>query len=349
MIGFFKKILAAAAFVSLAAQSGQAAADQAKPAQKGPEQEVVLRVDGKEFTRENVKNAVDSLLPIMSYHSSVSKERYKTVEKTAIDQLINRELIYKAAKGAKTVDISSKDIDAEVDKVKKKVQKGQTLEKILKDSNMTMADLREDMKRKLIIDRYTEKKNEEFKKKSSDTVTEAYLKDYYQKSLDKFKEPEQIHLRSILIKADPSGGQKVWNEAQKKAKDIANSARKGEDFAKLAQKISEDPNAKNGGDMGWAHKGSLFPEIDDAAAKMNVGDISDPIMTIYGYHVIKLEGRKPSVQKKFDELNKEKLKSELGAKEHKKLWEDWVKELRAPAKIEYLADDIKPDAKAEAK
>lgn len=346
MGSFFKKGLAAAVFLALTVQSGYAATTQTKAAPaKGSPEEVVLRVNGTPYTRENLNTVINNLLPMMSYHSSVSEERYKAVQKTALDTIINRELVYGSIKNSKnTPAVSKKDIDEEVEKIKKKLPKGKTLESVLKASKMTMADLREDFKKKIMIDRVTKKKNEEIKKQTDATVDEAFLKDYYTKNIEKFKEPEQIHLRSILIKADPAGGQKVWDAAKKKAQDIANKARAGEDFATLAKKLSEDPNAKKGGDMGWAHRGSFFPEIDDAATKMKTGEISDPVMTIYGYHILKLEGMKPAVQKKFDEINKEKLKSELSAKEYQRLADEWVKELRSTAKIEYLTDDVKPEA-----
>lgn len=338
MSGSYKKILAGAVFLALFSLPCQAAT----PVQTAPvasdAAEVVARVNGKDFTRENLKTAVNNLLPTMSYHSSVSEERFKQLQKTAVDQMINRHLIYEAAKKTKEADPSNKEIDAEIDKIKKRLPKGQTLDKVLKNSKMTMADLKSDIKRKIVIDGYIKKKAEEFKKKADSTINEAYVKDYYQKNLDKFKEPEQIHLRSILLKADPSGGQKVWNEVQKKAKDVVKQARSGEDFQALVKKYSEDPYKDKGGDMGWAHKGSLLEEIDAAADKLKVGEVSDPVMTIYGYHIVKLEGKKPSVQRKFEEINREKLEKELEGKEYKKLWDDWTKELRSTAKIEILVN-----------
>jgi len=347
MVSFLKKGLVAAVFIAMTTQSGYAIAKQAKEApQKGTPQEVVLRVNGKSYTREQVRTAVDNLLPMMSYHSSVSEERYKMIQKTAVDSIINRELIYEKQKNAKdTPAVTDKEVDEQVEKLKKKLPKDSTLETVLKNSKMTMAELRADFKKKILIDRVTKKVNDDIKDKADKLVDEAFLKKYYKDNIAKFKEPEQIHARSILIKADPAGGQKVWDAAKKKAQGIADKAKAGEDFTKLAKKYSEDPYAKKGGDMGWAHKGSLFAEIDDAVGKMKVGEISAPIMTIYGYHIIKVEGVKPSVQKKFDEINKDKLKTELGAKEFKRLWKEWVSDLRKNAKIEYLSDDIKPEVK----
>ena len=327
MSSFSKRLLAAAVFVALLAPASFAATSPA---------DVIVKVNGKVITRETLDTATNNLLPLMTYHQSVSDERMKEIRRQALDKLINNELLYKAAVDSKQADVNPKEIDARVKDLKKKLPKGETIEKILKRSGITLADLKEDFKRDMVVERIAKKKTEETKKLSEKTVDEAFMKDYYQKNLAKFKEPEQIHLRSILVKADPSGGQKVWNESLKKAKDIAEKAKAGEDFAKLAEKHSEDPFAKKGGDMGWSHKGELIPEIDDAASKLKAGEIGGPIMSIYGYHVIRLEGSKPAVQKKYEDLNKEKLEKELEAKEYKKLWNGWLKSLRDTSRVEFV-------------
>lgn len=343
MASLTKHILIAAALMSLLPLNGlyaqpksaqpQAAAE---PAEKPTD--IVARVNGKEINREALDIAASNLMPYMSFHQSVSDERLMKIKKTALEKLIEGELVYRYAKEQKLDSVTSKEIDSEVDKLKKKLPKGETLDKVLKRSKMTIADLKEDLKKSIVIARVSKKKYEEFQKKSEATVNDAFMKDYYQKNLAKFKEPEQINLRTILLKADPSGGQKVWNEVHKKAQEIAKRIKGGEDFATLAKSVSEDPYAKNGGDMGWSHRGSLFQEIEEAVSKLKVGEVSDPIMTMYGYHIVRIEALKPSVQKKFDDLNKENLKKELEQKELKRLNDDWKKGLRDAAKIEYLIE-----------
>ncbi len=344
MIIFSKKALAAALLAStllFSAQGGAAVKKEAKEAKDDPSKEVIMRIDSKPFTREELNTAVSGLFPLMSFHSSVTPERMDEIKKSAVSSLINEEVITSDAKSHKATRVEDKEVNAQIDILKKGLQKGQTLEKVLKNSNMTMAQLREHFRDRLIMMHYRQKIGDDLKKKADETVTDAYMKDYYQRNLDKFKEPEQIRLRTILVKADPSGGTKVWNESLKKATDLAKRARAGEDFGKLAEKYSQDPYAKKGGDMGWTHVGSLYEEIDSAAGTMKTVEISNPVMTIYGYHIIKLEGRKPAVQKKFEELNKEKLKKELSAKESQRLWDEWLAGLRRSSKIEYVANDIK--------
>ncbi|MBI1912466.1 MAG: peptidylprolyl isomerase [Deltaproteobacteria bacterium] len=345
MTSFTKRMILTSVFLAFFAPVAYSATAPAKEPQKAvaisSPTEIVAKVNGKNITKDHLEIAVNSLLPIMTYHNTVNTDKLKDIEKKAIENIINNELIYKAAKDAKLDDVNQKDIDAEVKKLKKQLPKGDTLEKVLKRSSMTMADLRDDFKKDIVVKKMAKVKGEEIKKKSEESVNEAFMKDYYQKNLNKFKEPEQIRLRSILIKADPSGGQRAWNDSLKKAQEISKKAKAGEDFAKLAETNSQDPFAKKGGDMGWAHKGSLFPEIDTAAGKMKVGEVSDPIMTIYGYHIIKFEENKPTVQKKFEDLNQKSLEKELEQKEYKRLWDEWIKGLRASAQIEILKPDLK--------
>lgn len=338
MLSFSKRTIIASLFAAFLfpALPAVAANQQMAAVSQNPRAEVVARVNGKDITREDLDTAVNNMLPLVTYHNSVSPERLKSIQKKALENIINGELIYKYAKENKLDNVDKKELDQQVKDLKKRLPKGDSLEKVLKRSNMTLDELKEDFKKDIVVVRVSKSKSEELKKKAETTVDEAFMRDYYKKNLDKFKEPEQIHLRSILVKADPSGGQRVWNESRKKAEEIAKLVKGGKDFGKVAQERSEDPFATKGGDMGWAHKGSLFPEIEAAAAKLKPGEISEPVMTIYGYHVVKLEGRKPSVQKKFEELNQPKLEGELEQKEHKKLWSSWLDGLKKGSKVEYV-------------
>lgn len=340
MMSFSKRTVIASLFAAFLFPALPAAAANKQPTpvavQQAPGSELVATVNGKKITRDDLDTATNNLMPLVTYHQSVSSERLKEIEKKALDQIINAELIYKYAKDNKLDKIDKKQIDQQVKDLKKRLPKGDSLEKVLKRSNLTLDELRDDFKKDIVVVKVSQSKTAEFKKKAEETVNNAFLRDYYKKNLEKFKEPEQIHLRTILVKADPSGGQRVWNESLKKAEEIAKLAKEGKDFASLAKERSEDPFAKDGGDMGWAHQGSLFPEIEDIAAKLKPGEISEPVMTIYGYHIVKLEGRKPSVQKKFEELNLKKLESELEQKEQKNLWTSWLENLKKTAKIEYF-------------
>jgi len=339
MMSFSKRTVIASLFAAallLPALPAAAATPQSAQVQQNPGTQVVVTVNGTKITQDDLDTATNNLMPLVTYHNAVSEERLKGIQKKALENIINSELIYKYAKENKLDKVEKKEIDQQVKDLKKKLPKGDSLEKVLKRSNLTLDELKGDFKQDIVVVRVSKLKTEEFRKKAAETVNDAFLRDYYKKNMEKFKEPEQVHLRSILVKADPSGGQRVWNESRKKAEEISKLAKEGKDFAKLAVERSEDPFAKNGGDMGWAHKGSLFPEIEEAAGKLKVGEVSGPVMTIYGYHILKVEARKPSVQKKFEELNQKNLEHELEEKEFKNLWNGWLDGIRKVSKIEYL-------------
>jgi len=335
-----KGLLVASFFAFSLIASPALAAD--APMQPPKDTDIVMKINGAGVTRGELDTATDKLLPYMTYHQTVSDERFAKVRKKAVNNLIDSELIYSYSKANKLNLVTSKDIDKEIKGIRKKLPPGESLEKALKRSKMTMADLKEEYRKNLTVQRVSTEKKKEFKKKAEEKVDDKFLREYYDNNLEKFKEPERLRLRSILIKADPSGGTKAWNESKKKADDIIELAKSGEDFAKLAKERSEDINAANGGDMGWAHVGSIFEEIEAAVETAKEGDIVGPVMTLYGYHIVKVEGRMPSVQKKFEELNIENLRDELRDKEQINNWKDWIKDLRDKATIEYVDLDIKP-------
>ncbi len=296
----------------------------------------VARVNGKEITEETLRIAVNNVMPMKSFHTTVSDRRFRAIRKEALERLINNRLAYDLAVSRKEDKITTKEFEEGIKVLKKRLRSGDTLDDVLKRSHMTRKDLKEDMKFNIVVARVRRNAEESLKKKSEDLVTEKYMRHYYDTHLDKFKVPAQLHLRGILIKVGPSESQRLWNKARKKLHDISAEARKGGDFAALAKKYSQAASAANGGDMGWAHEGSLLPDIERTVSALKVGEISRPVMSIYGFHIFKLEGKRPATQKKFSKLNLKRLKSELVAKDYKGRLDAWLKNLRKGAKVEYL-------------
>ena len=97
----------------------------------------------------------------------------------------------------------------------------------------------------------------------------------------------------ILFMARQRDPQAKWDEAQQRADSVYNVLLHGGNFAELAKKYSQDPgSAKKGGELGWLQKGALVKEFEDAAYSMKKGDISKPVKTPFGYHIIKLEDKR---------------------------------------------------------
>ena len=131
-------------------------------------------------------------------------------------------------------------------------------------------------------------------------VTPAEIEEYYQTESDQYAEPQRVSARQILLKSDKK---EKDEEVYKKAEELAQKLKKGEDFEKLAKKVSEDKaTADKGGDMGYFKRGDLVKPLEDAAFALKKGEVSEPVKSPMGWHIIKVEDIKESRIKPLEEV-----------------------------------------------
>ena len=166
-------------------------------------------------------------------------------------------------------------------------------------------------------------------------VSDDQMKAYYDGHREQFMRPQQIRLRILLIRVDPSGLAADWEKGRQKAQELADRAKKGEDFEKLVREFSEDEDLKaKGGDTGLLHQGRLpYNELEGVAYDQSVGSISDPVQTLYGYVVFKVEEKQPARQMPFEDLNKDFLRNEIRKSATDAKLKEWMDGLRAKAEI----------------
>lgn len=134
---------------------------------------------------------------------------------------------------------------------------------------------------------------------------------YYQNNLHEFNVPERIHVRHILFRVPPGADQETIDSARKKAEEALARIKAGEDFEKVAEQVSEDEATRErGGDLGFFSKGTMSPQLESAIAKLDVGQVSDPVFTDQGFHLISLLEKKAESQLDF-ELAKPKIRQKL--------------------------------------
>jgi peptidyl-prolyl cis-trans isomerase D len=145
------------------------------------------------------------------------------------------------------------------------------------------------------------------------TVDAAALQRYYNDNQDTFRVPERARVRHILIKMPPPGPDgkvdpKAVEAARAKAADIAKQVKGGADFAAVAKKESADGSAEKGGELGWEVRGERLgwvPEFERVAYAQAPGQISDPVQTQFGFHIIQTEEKEPAHVKPFSEVKAE--------------------------------------------
>jgi peptidyl-prolyl cis-trans isomerase D len=133
-------------------------------------------------------------------------------------------------------------------------------------------------------------------------VNDGQIVDYYKGHQQEFAAGEQLRASHILVrpkKEDDAG----WREAQTRAADVAaKTKRPGADFAELARQFSDDTGSKSsGGDLGWFSRGRMVKEFEDAVFALALGQITGPIKSQFGYHIIRLEAKRPAGVKPIEE------------------------------------------------
>jgi len=150
-------------------------------------------------------------------------------------------------------------------------------------------------------------------------VTDAELHKVYDEAVGQMKSEPEVHARHILV------------ETEDEAKALVAELKKGGDFAELAKAKSKDPGASDGGDLGWFTKDQMVPEFSEVAFKLDKGQLSDPVKSQFGWHVIKVEDKRmrqpPEFEKVRDQLENFVVRRQQSAV---------ITKLRAEGKIERI-------------
>ncbi len=154
--------------------------------------------------------------------------------------------------------------------------------------------------------------------KNLPTPTDAEAKAYFDKNRSQFVIPESVLLRHILVKTE------------KEAKDVLERLKKGEKFGDIANKVSICPSRAKGGSLDWLPKGTLVKEIEDEAFAMKNGQITGPVKSRFGYHVLLLEDKRAPQETSFDQVKDsiiERLKFEAQQGQYEKMAAELRKKL----------------------
>ena len=252
---------------------------------------VLAKINNKEITLTEFNDRLKEV-PQLAQKESLSLE----TKKGLLDNLVVRELLYQ--------DALKTGIDKEKD----------------------TAFLVEEMKMRVVVDRY-------FKKEIDDKVkvTEDDVKTFYKEHPEEAKTPDEVRASHILLKT------------KEEAEMIKKKLKEGSKFEDLAKKYSLDHGSKEtGGDLGLFSKGMMVPEFEEAAFKLKVGEVSDIVQTQFGFHIIKIKERKEGKIKNYDEVKKD-LENSLINKKRKDRFDTLVAELKAKGKITINEDLLKGD------
>lgn len=188
------------------------------------------------------------------------------------------------------------------------------------DKGAEIEEKLQDLKKRLIVESFLKKKVE-----AGSQVSDADLQKFYEQNKDKFKSGEQVRASHILLKTD------------KEAKDILAQIKAGGNFEELAKKYSADSSSAKGGDLGWFGKGSMVPVFEKAALSLKEGQISDVVKSDFGFHIIKLTGKRAAGIRPLEEV-KEQIKGAIMPTKQQEVFQKIKEELKKAAKITIKED-----------
>ena len=162
--------------------------------------------------------------------------------------------------------------------------------------------------------------------KAQVAIGEDQVADYFEANPDEFMTPATVEARHVLIKVDEGADETAVEAARLRAAEVAQKAKSGEDFAELAKTYSEGPTKDQGGFLGAFQREQMVKPFADKAFSMAPDEISDPVRTRFGWHVIKVEKSNPEVRQKFEEV-RERIRTRLESEQAKSMAYDRAEEI----------------------
>jgi len=162
---------------------------------------------------------------------------------------------------------------------------------------------------------------------SAAAVGERSVRKYYRKNKKSFWVPEKMILSHILFISGSDSSDKERQLQEKTAEEILRRIQAGENFFELAKKYSDDVSAHSGGQLGVVGRGMMLPEFEKAAFDLKVGEVSNVVKTVNGFHIIKCDNIIPGYTKEF-KLVKSGIKKILSSEIKEKKYQEWMSELK---------------------
>lgn len=309
-------VLAASLFVSAVALAAQPAA---QPSSGG---EVVAKVNEDVIGQDEFEGAVARTSRQRFYHGKVDEKRLGELRREVLDDLVLEKLLVREA--------TKRGVKPDTAEVEAKIQ---ALDERYKGAEQWAAQRDEvlpEMRAKMMAN--SQKAMLEQQVRNVPPPSDAELKKFYEANKDLFTEPQRDHVAVILLKVDPASTRDVWESAKDEAARIQKKLVGGASFADLAKLHSGDDSAKNGGDMGYLHRGMLAEDAQVAVDKLKVGEVTEPVELLQGYALFKLVERTEASLRPLDQV-RERATDLCLRKKADDAWTALGAELRKRAKI----------------
>lgn len=295
-----------------------------------PADRIAAIVDGDVITLSEVDERAAQL------RGRFPDQKKKSLQEDALEDLIADRLFQRQVKDL-NIDIGEPEIKLAIDDVLKqnRFENESQLEDALETQGLSFEEYKENLRHQL-----AQMKLVNLKVRSKVKVGDDEVKRRYAELTAANDGEEELSAAHVLVKVAPDASPAEVQAARAKAQAIAVRARAGEDFTALAKELSEGPSKDEGGDLGWFRRGEMTRELEQAAFAMKDNQVSEPVRTRFGFHVVKVTGRRAVAQKPLEEMQDE-IRDRLYREEMDRQTQRYLDELKKDAVIDYKIPELK--------
>jgi peptidyl-prolyl cis-trans isomerase C len=295
------------------------------------ESTAAAKVNGVVITQKKYDRVFDTYLQQRGLHVTAIEEpeQYKALKRQVLDSLISQELMWQEAQ-KKNVIATPQQVENAREQIIKALPSREVYRDRLRQTGFTEESYTEDLKKRLSASLLIQQEIT-----PTISVSDTEVHEFYAANYERFKTPEQIHARHILIKVKPGANEATKEVARKRINAILAKAKAGEDFSELAKKYSEGPTGPKGGDLGFFSRGQMVPPFEEAAFALKPGEISDVVQTRFGVHIIKIDEHRAAAVVSETDANA-RIRQYLVQNKIQQAVAEWATKLREQGKVEVL-------------
>jgi len=283
--------------------------------------EIIAKVNKKEIYRQELKNISEG------YKKQTNKEKITEEDKKyLLERIIQNYLLIEEAE-EQDIKVPEQMLENNLQQYYQAYKGEENFKNMLKTNNIPFDDfkkkLESDLKAQLIINLEVE---------NNVNISDDEMKKYFENNKKKMKTQESVKASHILV----STKEMEENEAKEKIEKISEEVNK-DNFSELAKKYSDCPSKENGGDLGFFSKGKMDPVFENAAFDLDIDEISSPVKTNFGYHIIYKKDHNAEKDLQFEDV-KDHIKSTITKEKSNKIIGKFIEKLKNKFNVEYLQE-----------